>query len=81
MMEGIFDGFPKVGDTFRIYGEGLEYGNRIIRTSPVVEIIEEEKDYMVFKTFNSTYKVSVLKEGTVDCLEYLRSCQNIGTKQ
>lgn len=80
-MEGVFEEFPKVGETFKIYGEGLKFGNRIIHTSTVVEILEEKKDYMIFKTLNSTYRVNLLSDGDTDFLEYLNSCQNMGTLQ
>jgi len=61
-MEGVFFEFPNIGETFRIFGEGLYFGNRLIETTPVSEIIELSTDHIMFKTANSTYKVIKLKE-------------------
>lgn len=46
---------PKVGEIFVMYAEGLEYGTRMISTSPVKEVHE-----LGFKTENSEYKLEVL---------------------
>jgi len=66
-MKGIFSEFPKVGEAFNIMGEGLEFGNRLIYTTPVAEILEEGTDnvdveYIVFSTANSTYRVTKIEE-------------------
>lgn len=45
---------PKIGDNFYIYQYKL-YCN--FRTSIITEIIEETKEYIIFKTLNSKYKV------------------------
>ncbi len=74
-MEGIFEELPKVGETFKIYGEGLVFGNRYIHTSPIVEIVEagkSDKEYFIFKTMNSTYKITVLADSEVEASEYLK---------
>lgn len=64
-MKGIFEDTPEVGEIFVIQGEGLAFGNRMIYTTPVKEIVEvgidsERQEYVVFKTHNSTYKVSFI---------------------
>ena len=66
-MEGVFEDFPKVGEQFIIIGKGLKFGNRIIATTPVKELFDSGKnqdnpDFMVFITLNSTYKITVIGE-------------------
>jgi len=66
-MKGVFEDFPKVGEQFVILGEGLEFGNRMIFTTPIKEIADHGRnqdnfDFMVFTTENSTYKITVLEE-------------------
>ena len=74
-MEGVFSDFPKLNEAFVIYGKGLKFGNRVIYTSPVKEIIELGKnkdslEYMLFKTENSTYRITLL-ESAIDGKSYL----------
>jgi len=66
-MQGIFSEFPVLGKTFIIQGEGLNFGNRMIYTTPVKEITqvgtdEENREYVLFKTANSTYKITFLQD-------------------
>jgi len=74
-MQGVFESFPDVGEQFLIFGEGLEFGNRMIHTTPVKEILELGKDddnldYVIFKTANSEYRITLLEED-VDKDSYL----------
>ena len=39
-MQGVYEKFPEVGEIFIIQGEGLAFGNRLIYTSPVKEILK-----------------------------------------
>jgi len=66
-MQGVFEDFPNVGEQFLIFGEGLKFGNRMIHTTPVAEVLEIGKDqddleYIVFKTANSKYRLTLLEE-------------------
>lgn len=66
-MDGMFEDFPKVGEQFIIFGEGLKFGNRMIHTTPVKEIFDEGRnqdnyEFMVFTTANSTYKITATGE-------------------
>lgn len=45
---------PKVGEEFYIFQSKTYYN---FRTSQITEIIEETKEYIIFKTLNSKYKV------------------------
>jgi len=74
-MQGVFEDFPNVGEPFLIFGEGLEFGNRMIHTTPIKEILEIGKDgdsldYIIFNTDNSKYKLTLLEE-EVDSVSYL----------
>jgi len=79
-MQGVFEDFPNVGEPFYIFGEGIEFGNRMIHTTPIKEILELGKDsdgldYVVFNTANSKYKLTLLEED-VDGDSYLEdSCK------
>lgn len=78
-MNGYFEEFPKVGEPFRILGKGLEFGTRIIHTTPITEILEEKEDLIVFKTLNSTYRVSLLSENSL--LDIEENSETMGTQQ
>jgi len=79
-MQGVFESFPDVGEQFIIFGEGIEFGNRMIHTTPVKEILElgkdnEDLDYILFNTANSKYRLTLLEED-VDSASYLEdSCK------
>lgn len=65
-MQGAYGNLPEVGETFTILGKGLAFGNRVIQTSPVIEISEigmndVRQEYVIFHTENSTYKITHLK--------------------
>lgn len=79
-MEGAFEIPPKIGDSFNIFGKGLEFGNRIISTSTVVEILEEDESHILFKTLYSTYKLNLMCSKDDDLSSYLTSCHNGGTQ-
>lgn len=57
---GTMDKIPTVGESFMVARIG-----GYLRTSPVTEIVEETQDGGVFKTKNSMYKWSFIKDGTV----------------
>lgn len=59
-VEGVFD-LPVASEDFVLYGEGLEFGTRIVRTTPVEEVTKEE-NIVTFKTRNSVYKLFIEKE-------------------
>lgn len=53
---------PTVGKSFTIFGEGIEFGTRMITTSLVVEMSEQDSDekIIIFRTQNSLYRVELL---------------------
>jgi len=51
-MEGVCTDLPEVGKRFLIFGEGLEFGHRVITTTRVQEV-----EGHVFRTKNSTYEL------------------------
>lgn len=59
-VEGTFK-IPVVGEDFVLYGEGLKFGTRIVRTTPVQEVTQDG-NVINFKTRNSTYRVYIGKE-------------------
>jgi hypothetical protein len=74
-MKGMFSDFPNIGETFIIFGEGIVFGNRMIHTTKIAEILElgtneDNQDFSVFKTANSTYKITLLEE-VADSADYL----------
>lgn len=58
---GISENPPTIGQRFTIRGEGLEFGMRLVSTSPVqhVEHDEKTKTYLI-RTLNSLYRVEEL---------------------
>jgi hypothetical protein len=66
-IEGITQELPSVGKSFQLVGESLTQGMnaRIVYTTEIQFVENMGNEYM-FKTLNSTYKVEVLGEETVD---------------
>lgn len=59
-MEGEFEFFPKIGTSFRIFGESLTADGDIrIVTTSVVKNVEQIENIYRFQTLNSTYKLEV----------------------
>lgn len=56
-ISGICFSMPKVGEQFRIFSEGIDFGTRVVTTSLVQEIFEGGK---FFKTLNSEYQLEVI---------------------
>lgn len=66
-VEGECDMLPAIGHCFFMTGPGLEFGVRLVNTSPVKEIIKDEivlttpeQRIVVFKTENSEYQLEVI---------------------
>ena len=58
---GKTDELPQVGKPFVLIGEGLEFANRLVSTSPVKEIERHQPDLFVLTTeSDSIYHVQVL---------------------
>jgi len=58
---GKTDELPQVGKPFILIGEGLEFGNRMVNTSPVKEIERHQPNLFVLTTESgSIYHVQVL---------------------
>ena len=68
-MEGIFEDIPRVEHRFKIIGKGINFGNRVIDTSPVqtIELKDNSKE-IFFNTLNSKYKL-VISGDTLDSSE------------
>lgn len=54
---GHCDELPVIGKSFIMFGEGIEFGTRMVSTSVVKEYNQEAN---VFKTLNSQYKLELL---------------------
>lgn len=61
-IEGVTNEMPTAGKNFILIGEGLEFGMRMVRTTPVSEILNMSNGSTEFKTQNSHYKLEVVKE-------------------
>ena len=61
VVEGIALDLPKEGDYFQIFGEGLEFGTRVVTTTAIQKVEKLGNEYL-FHTLNSTYKLEVLDE-------------------
>lgn len=61
VIEGACIDLPTVGKGFVLVGEGLEFGNRLVTTTPVEKVEQMENEYL-FHTRNSTYKLEVTNE-------------------
>jgi len=62
-IEGVCHELPEVGAGFSMYGAGLEFGVRSVRTSRIEEVDETTTrggKYMTFKTMNSEYHLEIL---------------------
>lgn len=59
-VEGVTNSLPEVGKVVRIFGEGLEFGTRVVTTSTVQSVEKISNEY-VFNTLNSTYKLEILE--------------------
>lgn len=58
-VEGETDTYPVVGRSFLLLGKGLDYGMRVVRTSPVQKIIREtEREDLTTDTGYETYIVT-----------------------
>ena len=66
-MEGRTGSIPEVGHDIRIFGEGIEFGMRMIHTTEVKEsTFDKETKIFTFKTQNSTYSLEVLDKDMSD---------------
>lgn len=65
-MEGRVQALPRVGETFYIFGVGIEFGTRLIYTTEVKEIRSINKNTIEFKTKNSTYRLSQVTDVATD---------------
>lgn len=62
---GITKNLPKEGEIFVLIGEGLEFGTRVVNTSPVKMLLENENnpgEYLLHTESGSIYQVNILGE-------------------
>ena len=59
-VEGVTRELPTVGKSFVIIGEGLEFGNRCVNTSPLKKVEEIENGYRLHTASGSLYEVELL---------------------
>lgn len=62
VVEGITHELPKVGESFVMLSEGLEFGTRMVNTSPVQNIETIDNKHQLFTESGSLYEVEVLGE-------------------
>lgn len=54
-MTGFPEHLPEIGKGFVIFGDGLEFGTRIVHTTEVTDIRHVNEKALEFDTKNSTY--------------------------
>ena len=59
-VEGETEQLPTPGEDFVLLGVGLEFGTRMVRTTPVGEVMNLSEKEMEFKTKNSHYRLELL---------------------
>ena len=62
---GVSEKLPKEGEIFVLIAKGLEFGTRVLNTSPVKMLLENEKnpgEYLLHTESGSVYQVNVLGE-------------------
>lgn len=52
---------PEKGKSFQLFGEGLEFGTRVVTTTEI-QVVDKIGNEYEFSTLNSTYKLEVLDE-------------------
>ena len=57
-VEGVIQSLPKVGEPIVLFGKGLEFGTRVVHTTPIQSIEKIENVYTVI-TQNSTYRLEL----------------------
>lgn len=67
-VEGVAPELPQQGKEFQLTGAGLEYGARLVNTTPVVETTLNAEN-IEFRTLNSKYLLRNIKEVTTDEVE------------
>lgn len=66
-MEGRTGSIPEVGYDIIVFGEGIEFGTRMIHTTEVKEsTYNKETKTFTFKTKNSTYSLEMLDKDLSD---------------
>jgi len=58
---GETDDLPIVGESFSMSGEGIEFGTRLIFTTPVKNLEKIGEKIYIFSTKNSEYKLEFLE--------------------
>lgn len=65
-VEGESLGLPLVGTSFVVVGKGIEFGTRLVSTSPVQSVYlidaNDQRDLFHFQTKNSEYALEVYHE-------------------
>jgi hypothetical protein len=60
-MLGVAKKLPELGEDFLMFGKGLEFGTRMLRTTPITASCRID-DTILFRTKNSTYVALVIDE-------------------
>lgn len=53
---------PEIGGPIRMAAEGLEFGTRVIVTSPVIDIEQPDDSTYICETANSIYHIHINRE-------------------
>ncbi len=51
---------PTIKERFQCFGEGVEFGMRLISTSPVIEVTQNENDFTFQTESGSSYHLNFL---------------------
>ena len=60
-IDGVCKELPEVGKELFMWGEGLEFGTRLVRTTPI-KSLSRLGDTFLFETRNSTYALKIVDE-------------------
>lgn len=64
IIDGVAPSLPEPGQSFCLWGKGLEFGTRMVATTPVLDTATIDGEIILFKTKNSTY--TLLIEGKIE---------------
>lgn len=65
-VEVVFESYPTVGQRFNCLGKGVEFGVRLVSTSPVERIVVENGVVQFSTETGSVYKLTVSSNEPVD---------------
>lgn len=59
-IEGVTNELPTEGKSFVFFGKGLEFGTRVVNTSPVKIVLQKDDEYILHTESGSIYQVNLI---------------------